>query len=151
MLKDGFTNAAEVKNAVPVKNESNVKRGRAKKAPIWKVLDASRKKFDAQLTKNVEVKRACIKFCIAEHYADQLRFWLDFKGQTERLLDSKSFDKYCTERKLKPEIVAEHVVYESETVMKRVLSEGIDSVIGERVMMFTQPLFVDENQLYSAN
>lgn len=149
MLKNDFANAAEAKNAEQKKTEKNVK-GRGKKAPIWKVLDKSRKTFDAQLTKNADVKRQCIKVSIREHYADELRFWLDLKGQTERLLDSISFNKYCTERNLKPEIVAEHIVYESESVMKKVLSEGIESVLGERVMMFTQPLFVDENQLYSA-
>lgn len=150
MLNKEF-GAAEMKNAVNHQNQSGVKRGSGKKAPVWKVLDKARKTFDAQLTKNVEIKRQCIKVSIKEHYKDELRFWLDFKSQTERLLDSKSFERYCTDRNLKPEVVAEHVVYESETVMKRVLNDGIESVMGERVVMFTQPLFKDENQLYSAN
>lgn len=131
--------------------EKNSKIGRGKKAPLWKVLTLSRRKFDAQLTKNIDVKRQCITVCIGEYYRDNLRFWLDFKGQTERLLDSISFNKYCESRKLKPNVVADHIVYEGDSVVKQVLCDGIESVIGERVVMFTEPLFLDEMNLYSAS
>jgi len=150
MSKQNFTNAAEVKNITQSNETITVKiKGRGKKAPIWKVLDKSRRKFDAQLTKDNGVKRQCIAFCIEEHYSDKLRFWLDFKSHTEKLLDSVSFSKYCKSRSLEPAIVAEHLVYEGESVMKKVLCDGIGAVMGEKVMMFTQPLFIDEYQLYS--
>jgi len=150
MSKKNLINAAEVKNTMQSKETKTVK-GRGKKAPVWKVLGRSRRKFDAQLTKDNDVKRQCIAFCIGEYYSDELRFWLDFKSHTEKLLDSMSFRKYCENRSLKPAIVAEHLVYEGESVVKKVLCDGIEPVMGERVMMFTQPLFIDEQRLYSVN
>lgn len=152
MSKQNLTNAAEVKNTTQSNETTTVKiKGRGKKAPIWKVLDKSRRKFDAQISKGNDVKRQCIEFCIGEHYSDKRMFWMDFKSHTEKMLDSMSFNKYCENRSLKPVFVAEHLVFEGESVMKKVLCDGIGAVMGERVMMFTQPLFIDEQQLYSAN
>lgn len=140
--------AAEAKSAYSNKNEKNGK-GRGKKAPVWKVLNSSRTKFDAQVTKDTNVKRVCIEACIGKHYRDDLRFWLDFKTQSERLTDSVRFNAYCESRGLDPKNVSQHIVFESETKVNKVLRDGVASVMGERVMMFSQPLFRDKNNLYT--
>ena len=57
-----------------IANKKNAGRGRTQKAPVWKVLDDARKKFEAQIVKNTQVKRECIKASIGKHYADELRF-----------------------------------------------------------------------------
>ena len=123
-----------------VATKKNAGKGRTPKSPVWKVLDDARKKFNAQIVKSTSVKRECIKACISKYYADDLRFWLDLLSQSEKLLlDSMRFNKACDDLGL----------FESEKTAKRVLIEGVEAVLGERVKMFTEPLYVDEKKLYA--
>ena len=130
-----------------VATKKNAGKGRTPKSPVWKVLDDARKKFKAQST---SVKRECIKACIGKYYADDLRFWLDLLSQSEKLLlDSMRFNKACDNLGLAPKTVAQHILFESEKTAKRILIEGVEAVLGERVKMFTEPLYVDEKKLYA--
>lgn len=132
MLNHDLANANSSAKAVERTNESKSKGRRGYRAPVWKVLNTSKAKFNAQIYKDVKVKRACINASISKYYKDELRFWLDFKGQTELLLDSKRFTEYCVSRNLKPECVAEHVVFEDQATLNKVLKQGIAHVLGKR-------------------
>ena len=59
------------------------------------------------------------------------------------------FNKACDNLGLAPKTVAQHILFESEKTAKRVLTEGVEAVLGERVKMFTEPLYVDEKKLYA--
>lgn len=144
----------DVENA-PVNVESqNVKstngRGSKKKgtAPVYLVLNSARAQFKKQVEHNTETKRKCIENNISKYYADPLRFWLDFKNETKVLLDSMEFNGYCNEIGLNPEDVAQHVVFEGKTIRNMVRDNGPKSVLGEQVMMFNAPLYVDAEGLY---
>ena len=52
------------------------------------------------------------------------------------------FNKACDNLGLAPKTVAQHILFESEKTAKRVLIEGVEAVLGERVKMFTEPLYV---------
>ncbi len=119
-------------------------------APVWKVVKEGSKKFAAQLEKhkNPETKRECLNECVSKHYQDRLRFWQDFRTQSDRLVDSKKFEKCCTSRGLDVQTVAEHVVFEGSVVLNRVIRYGVDAILGERIMMFKKPIYNDENKLY---
>lgn len=139
---------AETKNA----SKKTAGKGRTQKAPVWKVLNDARKKFEAQIVKNTQVKRECIKASIGKHYADELRFWYDFTSQTEKLLlDSVRFNNSCKGLGLNPRNVSEHIVFESEKVAKRVAVEGVSVVLGERVKMFGDPLIQNQEKLNASN
>ena len=117
-----------------VATKKNAGKGRTPKSPVWKVLDDARKKFNAQIVKSTSVKRECIKACIGKYYADDLRFWLDLLSQSEKLLlDSMRFNKACDNLGLAPKTVAQHILFESEKTAKRILIEGVEAVLGERV------------------
>lgn len=135
-----------------IANKKTAGRGRTQKAPVWKVLDDARKKFDAQIVKNTQVKRECIKASIGKHYADELRFWYDYTSQTENmLLDSVRFNKFCEGLGLDPRNVSEHIVFESKKIAERVAIEGVSAVLGERVKMFGDPLIQGKEKLNASN
>lgn len=50
------------------------------------------------------------------------------------------FGEYCRKNGLKSENVAEHVVFEGKTVMRRVMEYGVESVLGTKIQMFAEPL-----------
>ena len=58
------------------------------------------------------------------------------------------FNKACDNLGLAPKTVAQHILFESEKTAKRVLI-GVEAVLGERVKMFTEPLYVDGRKLYA--
>lgn len=152
LLNKIMANEKNSETAVEAKvaTKKNAGKGRTPKSPVWKVLDDARKKFNAQIVKSTSVKRECIKACIGKYYADDLRFWLDLLSQSEKLLlDSMRFNKACDNLGLAPKTVAQHILFESEKTAKRVLIEGVEAVLGERVKMFTEPLYVDEKKLYA--
>ena len=134
----------ESKNVKPASVKGSKKRG---SSPFSLVLKSARAQFKKQVEHNTETKRKCIENNISRYYADPLRFWLDFKNETKVLLDSMEFNRYCNEIGLNPEYVAEHVVYEGKKLRNNVIENGLN-VLGERVMMFNAPLYVDTEGLY---
>ena len=134
----------ESKNVKSTKTKAPKKRGAS---PFSLVLKKARAQFGRQVDKNTETKRKCIEENIKKCYADPLNFWLDFKDETKVLLDSMEFNRYCNEIGLNPEYVAEHVVYEGKKLRNNVIENGLN-VLGERVMMFNAPLYVDTEGIY---
>lgn len=134
----------ESKNVKSTKTKAPKKRG---SSPFSLVLKSARAQFKKQVEHNTETKRKCIEENIKRYYADPLRFWLDFKNETKVLLDSMEFNRYCNEIGLNPEYVAEHVVYEGKKLRNNVIENGLN-VLGEQVMKFNAPLFVDTEGLY---
>ena len=150
MSKSNFTaeNASaqiESQSVKPASIKGSKKKGAS---PFSLVLKGARAQFKKQVEHNTETKRKCIENNISRYYADPLRFWLDFKNETKVLLDSMEFNRYCNEIGLNPEYVAEHVVYEGSKIRNKVKDNGLESVLGERVMMFNAPLYVDAEELY---
>lgn len=126
------------------------KKVRREIAPVWKVVKMGQRKFNAQLTKNqnTDTKWDCLNECSPKCYDDRLRFWTDFRTHAARLVDSKRFDKCCGERGLNVQAVAEHVVFEGSAVLNRVIRNGVEATLGERIMMFHSPIYKDEANLY---
>lgn len=135
----------ESQNVKPTNGRGSKKKGTA---PVYSVLSSARRQFKKQVEHNTETKRKCIENNISKYYADPLRFWLDFKNETKVLLDSMEFNGYCKEIGLNPEYVAQHVVYEGKTIRGQVRDNGPKSVLGEQVMKFNAPLYVDAEGLY---
>ncbi len=119
--------------------------------PVWKVVKMGHRKFNAQLAKNqnTDTKWDCLNECAPKCYEDTLEFWMDFRTQAERLTDSVKFNKCCKERKLDVKAVAEHVVFEGSAKLNRVIRDGVESVLGERLMMYHSPIYRDDAKLYS--
>lgn len=126
------------------------KRARREIVPVWKVVRMGHRKFNAQLTKNqnTDTKWDCLNECVSKCYEDRLEFWTDFRTQAERLVDSKKFEKRCSERKLNVQAVAEHVVFDGSAVLNRVIRNGLEATLGERIMMYNSPIYKDEAKLY---
>lgn len=135
----------ESQNVKSIKTKAQKKRGAS---PFSLVLRSANAQFKKQVEHNTETKRKCIENNISRYYADPLRFWLDFKNETKVLLDSMEFNGYCKEIGLNPEDVAQHVVFEGKTIRDMVRDNGPKSVLGEQVMMFNAPLYVDAEGLY---
>ena len=134
----------ESKNVKSASVKGSKKRG---SSPFSSVLKSARAQFKKQVEHNTETKRKCIENNISRYYADPLRFWLDFKDETKVLLDSISFHNACSNLGLVPENVAEHIVFEGKNLRNDVRDHGLD-IIGEQVMKFNAPLFIDTEELY---
>ena len=108
--------------------------------------------FLKQLRPDIQAKKACIERALTEStklYEDKLRFYMDFKAERERLLDSKKFNDACVALRLDATAVADNIVFEGKTVLERVLKEGLQ-VVGEKVHMFNGTLWEDSEKLYAS-
>lgn len=128
--------------------KKNAPKRKNKVQPVYAVLTKARKQYAQQVDKKVGNKIKCIEANIAPHYADPLRFWLDFKTEAYVLLDSKRFCSDCDKKKANPEYVAEHLVFEGKKVVAKVLKEGVVNY-GENIVKFNAPLFIDNENLYN--
>ena len=139
-----------VATATPEPKGGSNKKVRREIAPVWKVVRMGQRKFNAQLAKNqnTDTKRDCLNECAPKCYEDRLRFWADFRTHAARLVDSKKFDKCCVDRGLSVQAVAEHVTFEGSAVLNRVIRNGAEAILGERIMMFKSPICRDEAHLY---
>lgn len=95
---------------------------------------------------NTEAKIACIEDNIDRYYDDSLRFWANLKDEAKDLLDSIKFNDTCKELGLKPENVAQHIIFEGKAVKNRVLRNGLDEM-GELIKAFDAPLFEDKDSI----
>ena len=121
-----------------------------KTQPVYHVITRGRHSFESQLTKDGETKRRCLEAALSRCsnlYPDPQRFSLDFHSERERLVDSKSFCDACRALNLVPEYVADHVVFEGKSKVNLVLRDGLQS-LGEKVRMFTSPLWEDKFGLF---
>ena len=89
---------------------------------------------------NTETKRMCLKEAAERTYGDPKRASYDIKNEARTLTNLMDFGEYCRMNGLKGENVAEHVVFEGKTVMRRVMEYGVESVLGTKIQMFAEPL-----------
>ena len=117
-------------------------RRRAPSAPIWSALTVARRMFNnlPSVLQNTETKRMCLKEAAERTYGDPKRASYDIKNEARKLTNLMDFGEYCRKNGLKGENVAEHVVFEGKTVMRRVMEYGVESVLGTKIQMFAEPL-----------
>lgn len=115
--------------------------------PVIGVLKKAKTQFGRQVKKDNDTKRACIEANISKHYADELRFWLDFNAKVKALLDSVRFNEYCKKHNHDARQVAEHVVFEGKAFYNAV-RDGIYDSLHEMAFMFNGNLFVDSENIY---
>ena len=117
-------------------------RRRAPSAPVWTALTSARRMFNnlPSALQNTETKRMCLKEAAERTYGDPKRVSYDIKNEARKLTNLMDFGEYCRKNGLKGENVAEHVVFEGKTVMRRVMEYGVESVLGTKIQMFAEPL-----------
>lgn len=87
-----------------------------------------------------KTKRMCLKEAAERTYGDPKRASYDIKNEARKLTNLMDSGEYCRKNGLKGENVAEHVVFEGKTVMRRVMEYGVESVLGTKIQMFAEPL-----------
>ena len=134
-------------NAAPATEQkepqtTTTSRRRAPSAPIWSALTVARRMFNnlPSALQNTETKRMCLKEAAEHTYGDPKRACYDIKNEARKLTNLMDFGEYCRKNGLKGENVAEHVVFEGKTVMRRVMEYGVESVLGTKIQMFAEPL-----------
>ena len=137
-IKQVTAPAAATSNAAPAAEQKEpqtnpTSRRRAPSAPIWSALTVARRMFNnlPSALQNTETKRT---------YGDPKRASYDIKNEARKLTNLMDFGEYCRKNGLKGENVAEHVVFEGKTVMRRVMEYGVESVLGTKIQMFAEPL-----------
>ena len=124
-IKQVTAPAAATSNAAPAAEQKEpqtnpTSRRRAPSAPIWSALT--------------------VVFVAERTYGDPKRASYDIKNEARKLTNLMDFGEYCRKNGLKGENVAEHVVFEGKTVMRRVMEYGVESVLGTKIQMFAEPL-----------
>ena len=145
-IKQVTAPAAATSNAAPAAEQKEpqtnpTSRRRAPRAPIWS-LTVARRMFNnlPSALQNTETKRMCLKEAAERTYGDPKRASYDIKNEARKLTNLMDFGEYCRKNGLKGENVAEHVVFEGKTVMRRVMEYGVESVLGTKIQMFAEPL-----------
>ena len=140
------------------KSEAKMEKDQQKKRsykpqPVYQVIRKAMRLFLKQLKPDIQAKKDCLQLALAQSpqlYEDKLRFYMDFKAERDRLLDSKRFNEACIAMKLDATAVADNVVFEGKTILERVLKEGLLVVMGEKVHMFNETLWEDTENLYTS-
>ncbi|MBO7506899.1 MAG: hypothetical protein J6T67_05905 [Paludibacteraceae bacterium] len=119
--------------------------------PVYLVIKTGRGIFENQLVKDGVTKRQCLEVALARSpklYPDEERFWIDFRTERERLVDSKRFCKDCESLHMNPNEVADHIVFEGKGVVNSVLRDGLLLVMGDNIRMFNSALWKDKNGIF---
>ena len=146
-LAEGATNDVNQKS-------NNVAEKAAKRAtkrnvsPLWSVITKANRVFALQVTKTNKCKRDCLTNAMVGKYPDQDKFWVEYHQQTSTLLDSRRFCKDCMDRGYSPVAIAEHVVFDGSTVMRKVLKEGVLHAIGENIQFYTKRFTPETKAVY---
>ena len=122
-------------------------RRRAPSAPVWTALTAARRMFNnlPSALQNTETKRMCLHEAASRTYGDLKRVDYDIKNEARRLINLVDFGEYCEKYGLNKVNVADHVVFEGKTVIRRVMEYGVESVLGTKIQMFAEPLIENES------
>ena len=121
---------------------------RSPSAPVWVALTAARRMFNnlPSALQNTETKRMCLHEAANRIYGDLKRVDYDIKNEARRLTNLVDFGEYCKENDLDKNNVAEHVVFEGKTTVRRVMEYGVESVLGTKIQMFAEPLIENESK-----
>lgn len=68
--------------------------------------------------------------------APEMTYTPDFMEQVNILLDSRRYCRECEILGLKPEYVAEHIVFLGSATMKKVLKDGVSRTLGADVQLY---------------
>lgn len=148
--------SAPVEGATPeVNQKSNTYSDKAPKrankrnvSPLWSVITKANRVFAVQVKKDNKTKLDCLNNAMVSKYPDQDRFWVEYHQQTSTLLDSRRFCKDCMDRGYCPVAIAEHVVFDGSTVMRKVLKEGVLHAIGENIQFYTKRFTPETKAVY---
>lgn len=151
-----FQNPALVEGATPeVNSKLNTNSDKAPKrankrnvSPLWSVITKANRVFAVQVKKDNKTKLDCLNNAMVSKYPDQDRFWVEYHQQTSTLLDSRRFCKDCMDRGYCPVAIAEHVVFDGSTVMRKVLKEGVLHAIGENIQFYTKRFTPETKAVY---
>jgi hypothetical protein len=145
---------AEANNAYVSTDEKKiVHRKKRQVNPFYSVIRKFKQIFAAydESEQNTKTKRQCLNLAARmrpDLYPDTLRFWMDLRTEARLLTDSLRFRRDCCDLCLNFQSVAEHLVCEGKATVNKVLKVGLLDGVGDRVMMFADPLYVDNNQLF---
>ncbi|MBQ5923144.1 MAG: hypothetical protein IIW91_07400 [Alistipes sp.] len=122
-----------------------VKGAKVSKTPaIWVTLSRARRMFHHQLkaTQNNSTKIACIKEVANVVYKhDPYMVWYDLVNESKRLTNLIDFNNYCHKLQRNPDYVAQNVTFEGSSVVNKVMRYGVETVLGERILAYDEPLF----------
>lgn len=113
----------------------------ASNGSVWAAFASARAIYKKQLEEGASVKTKSLERCLAEKYPKYHLFGEDLKATTRLLLDSKRYNDECEELGLNAEYVAQNIIFQGRDVFESVRNNGIKSVLGSRVLEFTQPLY----------
>lgn len=138
-----MTDSTVKKNEAPTSKK--VKGAKVSKTPaIWVTLSRARRMFHQQLkaTQNNSTKIACIHEASNEVYKkNSYMVWYDLVNESRRLTNLIDFNKYCGTLNLVPATVAQHIVFDGSSIVNKVIRYGVESVLGERILAYNEPLF----------
>lgn len=117
---------------------------------LWRVLSKARKKFDAQLSENKdnETKLKCIRMYLATETGDAPKVWGAFMKEVEKLLDSRRYLNECKGFSIKPENLAEHIVFLGKAAVNNVLKDGILYTLGNDFKLYTERFSPKDADIY---
>ena len=132
-------------NKIEAQTSKKVKGAKASKTPaIWMTLNRARRKFYQQLkaTQNNATKIACIDEVAQEVYKSGHKMvWYDLLKESKRLTNLIDFNEYCHSLQRNPAFVAQHVAFEGSGVVNKVMRYGVESVLGDRILAYDEPLY----------
>jgi len=130
---------------IEAQTSKKVKGAKVSKTPaIWMTLNRARRKFYQQLkaTQNNATKIACIDEVAQEVYkSDHKMVWYDLLKESKRLTNLIDFNEYCHSLQRNPAFVAQHVAFEGSGVVNKVMRYGVESVLGDRILAYDEPLY----------
>ena len=117
-------------------------RRRTPSAPLWRCLAKARRSFNSLPSplQNTDNKYLCLQEAAHGIYSDIIRVDYDVANEARKLTNLIDFGEYCNELRLNPKNVAQHVVFEGKTVMRRVMEYGVSATLGTKIQMFNEPL-----------
>lgn len=132
-------------NKIEAQAAKKVKGAKGSKTPaIWVALSRARRMFHHQLkaTQNNSTKIACIKEVANVVYKhDPYMVWYDLVNESKRLTNLIDFNNYCHKLQRNPDYVAQNVTFEGSSVVNKVMRYGVETVLGERILAYDEPLF----------
>ena len=133
------TAAKATNSSETVKGAESTKQQRSRKASVlWSTVSKARRTFEKQLHKSNDLKRECLENRIPSVASDVEHFWSEYMDQANVLLDSKKFEKECSDLSVDPTILATHIVFLGSGTINKVLRNGIVNTIGSKYRDFNE-------------
>ena len=147
-LTETAVKAANTVENVKGTEPARPQRGR-KASVLWSTVSKARRTFEKQLHKSNDLKRECLENRIPSVASDVEHFWSEYMDQTNVLLDSKKFEKECSDLSVDPTILATHIVFLGSGTINKVLRNGIVNTIGSKYRDFTEKFVPEEAMRYA--